>query len=93
MSTKDRLPRVLSSQTDVQTSVEGEDILSEFMNANGLKTTTSITFTAKTSIDLVINGDPVHMGAGASFIWGNDRPCRSLVTVNDGEEFYFWAEF
>lgn len=85
--------RVLSSPSDSQTSVAGEDVLASFMAANNLTNTSFISFTAHSGIDLVINGDSVHMPADASFIWGADKECRSLVTVNSGERFYFWAEF
>jgi len=85
--------RVLSSLTDSDTSVEGTDILAEFMTANGFTSTSNISFTAHTGIDLIINGDAVHMPAKSTFSWGPTNQCRSLVTVNDDEMYYFWAEF
>ena len=85
--------RVLSSPTDSQTSAAGEDILAAFMEEHGLTNTSFISFTAHTGIDLIINGDSCHMPANATFIWGADKECRSVVTVNAGESFYFWSEF
>lgn len=85
--------RVLSSPSDTQTSVAGQDILAEFMEENGFTSTSLISFTAKSSIDLIINGDACHMPAEATFVWGPEKECRSIVTVNNGNTFYFWAEF
>jgi len=85
--------RILTSLGAVQTSVEGTDLLAAFMAANKFNHTSAISFTAKSDIELTINGDYAFMPNGASFSWDKNSPCYSLVTNNDDELFYFWSEF